>query len=197
MAPTADMKVLDIGGKVDPSGIHGLQLIDSYPWKNMISAINLSENDIATIKRTCPEVEAVVGDACKLPWPTNHFDIVYSNAVIEHLGSLEKQKKMADEIARVGKRWFICTPNRWYLFEFHMRLPFVTWLPGNTYLRIGRFLSYSHAEGKYVSGVSRNDLRLLSAKELSSCFPGSRIIKQRITFMPETLIVVGEKRLSG
>jgi hypothetical protein len=98
---------------------------------------------------------------------------------------------MAAEIMRVGERWFVSTPNRWFPFEFHLRLPFVTWLPGNSYLRIGHILSYNHLRGKYMFGMKREDLRLLSARELEECFPGSKIIKQRVTFMAETLIAVG------
>jgi len=37
----------------------------------------------------------------------------------------------------------------------------------------------------------RSDLRLMSAGELEKCFPSSKIIKQRVTFMAETLIAVG------
>ena len=33
--------------------------------------------------------------------------------------------------------------------------------------------------------------RLMTAKELEQCFPGSKIIKQRVTFMAEALITVG------
>jgi hypothetical protein len=40
-------------------------------------------------------------------------------------------------------------------------------------------------------GMKREDLRLLSARELGECFPGSKIIKQRVTLMAETLIAVG------
>lgn len=180
-----------MGAEVDSFGTEGLQLIDSYPWKNRMSAINISPQYISCIKKHYPEVDAVVGDACKLPWPDNYFDVVYSNAVIEHLGILEKQRKMAAEIMRVSKRWFVTTPNRWYPFEFHMRLPFVTWLPGDAYLWAGRIVGYNHVKKRYNLGSKRNDLRLMTARELRYCFPGSKIIKQRVTFMAETLIVVG------
>jgi ubiquinone/menaquinone biosynthesis C-methylase UbiE len=191
MIPREDMKVLDIGAEADPSGKRGLQLIDSYPWKHRISAINVSQEQISNIKQLYPEIEAVVGDACELPWPDNHFDVVYSNAVIEHLGSFANQTRMANEIMRVGRRWFVTTPNRWYPFEFHIRLPFVTWLPAHGYLWAGRVIAYSSAKRKYVWGITRNDLRLMTARELQNCFPGSKIIKQRVTFMAETLIIVG------
>jgi hypothetical protein len=37
------------------------------------------------------------------------------------------------------------------------------------------------------------NVRLLSARELKKMFPDSKIIKQRITFMSETLIAVTKK----
>lgn len=189
--PTKEARVLDVGAEINPNGDRGLQLIDSYPWKSKVSAINTSAEHIKLIKKHYPEVEAVVGDARDLPWPDKYFDAVYSNAVIEHVGDFQNQKKMAAEIMRVGKRWFVVTPNRWYPFEFHLRLPFVTWLPGHSYLWVGRFVSYSHVRQKYVFGVKRSGTRLMTAKELQRCFPGSKIIKQRVTFMAETLIAVG------
>ncbi|MHC4744300.1 MAG: class I SAM-dependent methyltransferase [Planctomycetota bacterium] len=189
--PTDDTTILDVGAEVNPGGNSNLQLIDSYPRKARISAANLSEDHISNIKKSYPEIDARVADACDLPWPDKHFDVVWSNAVIEHVGDFERQKRMAMEIMRVAKAWFVTTPNRWYPFEFHMRLPFVTWLPGKAYLRIGRLVQYSHARGRYVFGLQRSGLRLMSAGELRECFPGSRIIKHRVTFMAETLIAVG------
>jgi SAM-dependent methyltransferase len=191
MNPTSPMKLLDVGAQIHPDNNEVRQLIDIYPWKDNISVVNISAEHVATIKRYYPQIEAVVGDACELPWPDKSFDVVYSNAVIEHLGSFEKQKRMAAEIMRVGKRWFVTTPNRWFPFEFHMRLPLVTWLFGDGYLRIGNIISYNHLRGRYMIGVKRSDLRLMSASELRKCFPGSNIIKQRVTFMAETLIAVG------
>ena len=192
LAPTEQMSILDIGAEINPNGSRGLQLIDSYPWKSNITAVNISPEHIRFIKRHYPEINVVVADACELPWPDKYFDIVYSNAVIEHVGDFESQKKLAAEIMRVGKRWFVATPNRWYPFEFHLRLPFVTWLPGDTYLWTARILRYNHVRNKYTFGNGKADFRLMTAKELQCCFPGSRIIRQRVTLMAETLISVGE-----
>lgn len=191
MSPAKDMKLLDVGAQINPNSHEEYQLIDTYPWKQNFAVVNISEEHISAIKKRYPEVKAVVCDACELPWPDKSFDIVFSNAVIEHLGSFERQKTMAAEIMRVGKRWYVTTPNRWFPFEFHMRLPLVTWLPGKSYLRIGNIISYNHLRGKYMFGGKRSDLRLMSAGELEKCFPSSKIIKQRVTFMAETLIVVG------
>jgi SAM-dependent methyltransferase len=186
--PTRHTRILDVGAEAQSGTI---QFIDSYPWKENISVINLSSEHVSRIKYLYPEIDARVGDACELPWEDYYFDIVYSNAVIEHLSKFERQKKMAAEIMRVGKNWFVSTPNRWFPFEFHMRLPFVTWLPRSIQIGLGQIISYDHIKKKYISGIKRSDLRLMTARELKQCFPTGRIIKQRITFMAETLVCVG------
>jgi SAM-dependent methyltransferase len=192
MIPSERTKVLDAGAEINPDGNGCLQLIDSYPWKNNLSAVNLSSEHVCFIKRCYPQIDVRVGDVCQLPWPDKYFDIVYSNAVIEHLGHFEKQRKMADEVMRVGKRWFVTTPNRWYPFEFHLRLPLVTWLPGHFYLSIGKIISYNHVRKRYMTGLNHSGLRLMTTSELKRCFPESKIIKQRVTFMAETLIAVSD-----
>jgi SAM-dependent methyltransferase len=189
--PLEQTRVLDVGAEVNPNCNGELQLIDSYPWKENLAAINISSQQISDIKKHYPQIDARVGDALNLPWPDKYFDVVYSNAVIEHMGDFENQKKMAAEVMRVGKRWFITTPNRWYPFEFHSRLPLVTWLPWHGYLWIGRLVSYNHEQRKYEFGTERSNTRLMTAKEVKQCFPCSQVIKQRITFMAETLIAIG------
>ena len=47
MKPTKQMRILDVGAEINPTGQRGLQLIDSYPWENNLSAINLSSELIA------------------------------------------------------------------------------------------------------------------------------------------------------
>ncbi len=148
--PSEEMHVLDVGAEVGSDGTCGLKFIDWYPWKENLVALNCSAEHIKRIKQRYPQVRTVVGDACALPWNDKHFDIVYSNAVIEHVGDFERQKKMAAEIMRTGKRWFVTTPNRWYPFEFHLRLPFITWLPGRSYAWIGTIVRYDHVRRKFV-----------------------------------------------
>lgn len=82
-------------------------LMDLHPRKDAITVVNIDAEHLERIKELYPEIGVLVADARKLPFPDNHFDVVYSNAVIEHVGTLEDQQMMADEVMRVGRRWFV------------------------------------------------------------------------------------------
>jgi len=49
----------------------------------------------------------VKGDPRNINFPDEIFDVVFLKFVMEHIGGFEDQKKMADEIRRVGKRYFV------------------------------------------------------------------------------------------
>lgn len=61
----------------------------------------------------------VTADARTLPFTSRAFDLVYSNAVIEHVGTVDDQTRFVSEIDRVGKDWIITTPNLRFPFEAH------------------------------------------------------------------------------
>ena len=85
------------------------------------------------------------------------------------------------------------TPNRWFPFEFHLRMPLINWLPQSLMARVARLWSFNHVKGRYRSGLTP-DFRLLSVRQMRRLFPGSKVITQRITFWPETIVVIGRDR---
>jgi SAM-dependent methyltransferase len=114
----------------------------------------------------------VQGDACALPFADGAFDVVFSNAVIEHVGGGERQRRFVSEALRVGRRVFITTPNRRFPVEVHTRLPLVHWLPEPA----------AHAVYGAVGKEFAKDLHLLSRRELASLFPGRvRIVSLGLT----------------
>ncbi len=135
MLPTPSTTVLDVGADEVGFGAEGGQsgcgthnfFEELYPWPSRITALGL--HDGAGFRRHYPESAYVQGDALALPFPDGAFDVVFSNAVIEHVGAAEQQRRFVAEALRVGRRVFLTTPNRWFPLEVHTRLPFVHWLP--------------------------------------------------------------------
>jgi hypothetical protein len=69
----------------------------------------------------------VVADGRGLPFVDNAFDLVVSNAVIEHVGDEPDQQAFVAEHVRVGRHWAMTTPNRWFPIEAHTRVFFKHW----------------------------------------------------------------------
>jgi hypothetical protein len=69
----------------------------------------------------------VIADGRQLPFSDSSFDMVYANAVIEHVGDETDQQRFVSELARVGATWIITTPNRWFPIEAHFHTFFTHW----------------------------------------------------------------------
>ena len=118
------------------------------------------------------------GDGCALDFPDNSFDIVHSNSVIEHVGGWRDMQRMAGEVRRLAPRYFVQTPNYWFPFEPHFRLPFVQYLPRALHDRM---------RARVWPGVS---IELLSARQLQALFPDATIERERFAGLAKSLIAV-------
>jgi len=102
---------------------------------------------------------------------------VFSNAVIEHVGDIERQRLFVSEALRVGRRVFVTTPNRWFPLEVHTRLPFVHWLP-----KSGSDRAYEIAGKSWA-----RENHLLGSRDLRQLFPGEvRIVNLGLTLVAIT-----------
>ncbi len=182
-ALTPSTRVLDVGGT--PSN-----------WNLLAHRPRLT---ILNEARTAAEqgtLTWVAGDGCRLPFRDQAFDIVFSNSVIEHVGSPERQHAFAREIARVGRRYFVETPDPRFPIEPHLLTPFLHWLP-----RRWRRMAH-HVNGWalltrpspdrrafYVRHVV-DDVALLSLSRLAELFPEPRIESERFLGWPKSLLAV-------
>src|SRR5262249_46317944 len=147
---------------------------ERYPWPGRITALGL--HDGSSFQRRYPAIRYVQGNACALPFADGEFDIVFSNAVIEHVGTRDRQRQFVAEALRVGRSVFLTTPNRRLPREVRTRLPLVHWLPGAAAERVYR------AAGKGFA----TDLNLLSRRSLESLFPG----RVRVVSLGLTLVAI-------
>jgi SAM-dependent methyltransferase len=177
LQPTAETTVLDVGADElafgEGDGCGTLNFFEElYPWPERITALGLQEG--AAFGARYPRIRYVQGDACALPFADGEFDIVFSNAVIEHVGGRERQRRFVSEALRVGRRVFLTTPNRLSPLEVHTRLPLVHWLPDRL----------SHRAYDAVGKGFAKDLRLLSPRAFESLFPGRvRIVNLGLTLV--------------
>jgi SAM-dependent methyltransferase len=128
-------------------------------------------------------VTYVRGNGKHLPFQGKAFDIVYSNAVVEHVGASEEQRQFISECLRVSRSLFIATPNRWFPLEPHTRIPFLGWLPYALFKKVvGRVLGRGYP------------LLPLSERDLLTLFPRGvhvKVIRQRsFLWLPHVLIAI-------
>jgi Methyltransferase domain len=183
LAPRLDQRLLDVGGDPTSWQMHPVMF-------GAIDTVNIyhAEWDIK------PEyhIRTFVGDGCALEFPDKSYDIAFSNSVIEHVGSWERQQAFAREIRRVGKSVWVQTPAFECPIEPHYLAPFVHWLPKSVRRKIVRWVTLWGLMRK-PTATQINDMvdttRLLSKREMKSLFPDCKIYTERLLgFIPKSYI---------
>ncbi|MEK7665776.1 MAG: methyltransferase domain-containing protein [Patescibacteria group bacterium] len=185
MKPSAHTTVLDVGATSVASGQRGENFLEEwYANPEMITALVMG--DVSAFHKHYPKMRVVTGDGLNMPFQDKEFDIVFSNAVIEHVGDRQAQKQFVAECLRVGKRVFITTPSRNFPLESHTMIPFAHWLPealrNLVYRSLGRKNEGTHGY-----------LTLLTARSLRALFPDDvsvKIVRQKIVGMTSVLIAI-------
>lgn len=179
--PTPEQTILDVGGSP-----YNWELVDV---RGPICLLNIDPS-IAPPKSA--NITCVVGDGTRLAYADGSFDIVFSNSVIEHVGSLEQQRRFASEVMRVGKRLFVQTPAKSFWLEPHYLTPFVHFLPRAWQKRMLRNFSLwgwiTRPSQDYIDRFV-DQTRLLGHDELADLFPGCMISKERFLFMTKSFVV--------
>ena len=119
------------------------------------------------------------------------FDVVFSNSVIEHLGIFEDQQSMAAEIRRVGKRYYVQTPNRFFPIEPHFLVPFFQFLPIGLKARMLRRIDlgwYKKVPSLELARKTVQSIRLLSEKDLSKLFPEAHLYRERFCGLVKSFV---------
>lgn len=169
--------VLDIGGRPEfwETMLTGTSLMNRL----QVTLINLEKHSSSH-----PNITALVGDAREMPeFNDKQFNIIFSNSTIEHVGSFNDQRRMADEVKRVGQKYVIQTPNRYFPVEPHFVFPLFQFLP----LSLRAWLLQNFALGWYPKipewqqalDVAK-EIRLLNKTEFKALFPEAKIFEEKI-----------------
>lgn len=180
------VRVLDVGG-VEHFWRHA-GVAGSADWEVVL--LNLEPQPASA-----PNLSAVVGDGRDMAqFRDSEFDVVFSNSVIEHLREWPAQQRMAVEIQRVGKRFFVQTPNRWFPIEPHFLLPGFQFLPVSVRVALVRrfALGYHDALPRREDALQAvTEIRLLTAGELRRLFPGAEVYRERVAGLTKSLTAYG------
>jgi len=152
--------IVDVGATADKKKDSSNFFEKTYPYPERITA--LSDQDASWMEETWPGLKFAQGDARNMPFDDGAFDLAFSSAVIEHVGSRDNQAAFIRECIRVTKKYvFITTPNRYYPIELHTVLPIIHWLPPRIFRGILRGI------GKPFF-ASEDNLNLLSKKDIKA-----------------------------
>ena len=182
--PNRPLKILDVGGSEIFWEVMGWA--DTH---HNITLLNLTANECHH-----KNIKSVIGNACSMTeFNDKQFDIILSNSVIEHVGTLDDQIKMAKEIARVAPCYFVQTPNYWFPIEPHFLFPFFQWFPfAVRVFLVSHFSLGWNPKGRDYSHAFEmvNEIRLLTKSELHSLFPEAQILRERILGLTKSFIVM-------
>jgi hypothetical protein len=178
MQPDPETRVVDVGVGdtgfgTEPGVASSHNFFEAlYPWPAQITAV--SDVPLPNFAREFPLVQCVTASGTELPFEDDSFDVAFSNAVVEHVGGRDQQRKFVAELCRVAPRVFLSTPNRWFPVETHTLLPFLHWLPRGAADRAFDALGKDNWER----------VELLAKRELLALFPPeveTRVVESRIT----------------
>jgi hypothetical protein len=179
MQPRPGQRLLDVGGQQrtwrdDPIPCH-------------VSVLNLAAPDGPGY---CDWVQ---GDALCMPFADQSFDVVFSNSVIEHVGQRTQQRRFAEEIQRVGKRYWVQAPNRNFPLEPHFLFPGFQFLPTALRVIIARYWPFSWDKHFGVSRIAIEDsarsIRLPTAAELAELFRGGCIQREVVFGLTKSVTI--------
>lgn len=185
-----EVSVLDMGGRPGyweklPTDLRDSVKITCLNFQSQLNGFPASSQDLRIV--------TVVGDACDMSeFSDGTFDLVHSNSVIEHVGSYQNMKRFADEARRVGKNYYIQTPNYWFPIEPHYGVPFFHWLPDTwriwlfTRMNVGYARKCSFEESKSRVRYTR----MISASTMRTFFPDARIKHERLAFLPKSIMAM-------
>jgi len=178
------VRILDVGGT-------------EVFWRTMGLAEAL-DVEVTTINLDLPgspvgsRIISLQGDARDLSrFGDKSFEVVFSNSLIEHVGGLDDQRRVANEIRRVGRAYFVQTPNRDFPLEPHFLFPFFQHLPVDVRVALlTRFdLGWISRTGDAIEARRIvESIQLLYRDRFRRLFPGATFWEERMLGLVKSFV---------
>ncbi|MCD9196881.1 methyltransferase domain-containing protein [Aeromicrobium wangtongii] len=179
----ADMTIVDLGGTVS-----SWRRAPVRPRKVIVLSFEPEGAD------DVDWIESHHADACDLPAPFRDLraDLVYSNAVIEHVGGAERRQRFADSVHRLADHHWVQTPYRYFPVEPHWLFPGFQFLPVPARVAVSRRWRLVHTPNSDRQAAVDNVLsvELIGLTELRNLFPTSRVLTERAAGLVKSIIAV-------
>ena len=184
------LDVLDVGTTNDDANESSNIIIKNLIGIKIFKSISDQLIDLKLFSKTLKK--SITDDFTEEEIKDFQSDLVISNATIEHVGNLENQLKMCENIINLSRKYFIImTPNRFHPLEFHTKIPIIHWLPKKIHRKILRLFGLKFfAEEKNLNLLSQYDFELIM-RELNQ----NKYEIKYINFflIKSNLILMGEK----
>jgi hypothetical protein len=187
---TADLprplRVLDVGGTN--------QFWEQRGWADR-DDVSITTLNLFREERVHRNIHPEVGDATDLrEHEDGAFDVVFSNSVIEHLFTFEQQAAMAREVQRVGRAYWVQTPNFWFPVEPHFLVPAWHWMPRAARIELIRRRRCGWrgpCPDPVQARAAVDEIRLMRRRELATLFPEATLRPERFKGLVKSWIVLG------
>ena len=180
------VEILDIGGTQE----FWTLMTGGDPGDVRVTLLNIEHQPVSSSRFV-----SAVGDARSMPeFSDKSFDVVFSNSVIEHVGSYDDQRRMANEVMRVGKRYFVQTPNKRFPLEPHFLFPWFQYLPSWARAQaVHRFdVGWYKRMPDYAAAKAEVDsIRLLTRAKFIALFPGAKIHVEKLAGLSKSFVACG------
>jgi hypothetical protein len=158
-----------------------------------VTLLNLPDSEFQPVELP-PRFQAREGDACGLvDYGDRSVDIVHSNSVIEHVGEWGRMEAFAGEVRRVGRAYFVQTPNFWFPVEPHFMAPLYHWLPQPLRVALLLRMRLGHqARQDTVQEAMRlvQGINLIDRRMFRALFPDAELQTERYFGLPKSLIAI-------
>jgi len=153
--------ILDLGG--GPASFFA----EKFPKREQVILVDIDYRLALKAKTKQANLNVLVADGGNLPFANQGIALTICNSVIEHV---DRPDKLATEIQRVSKAYFLQTPNGRFPFETHsfIAIPFYNFIPWAWLKK--RLCQLFGASFEYVSSV-----HYVPEQELRHLFPKAQL----------------------
>jgi SAM-dependent methyltransferase len=197
LKPSATDEIIDLGGG------KGGYLAEILPYRGNVTIADVDPAVLKLATDTYGFNTVCLDGSSRFAIADQQYDVVFCSSVIEHItgpreiifdildskqfaaSARSAQANFAAEIRRIGKRYFVQTPYKYFPVEPHSFLPFfIVWLPRRWQIGLLAFF------GRHWIKSVQADFRLLTIREMRELFPDAEIVLERYYGFIKSIVAI-------